>query len=200
MDLEIAEWMIKLARRVIENAIDNKKTPIPEIYPEQLNEKKGIFVTLLTYPEKELRGCIGLPYPTHKLVEGVIEAAFSACFDPRFPPLKREELEKVVIEISILSEPKLIEVKNPKEYLEKIEVGKDGLIIINGPFSGLLLPQVPIEFGWDVEEFLKNLCLKANLPPDAWRYPTSQIYKFQAEVFAEESPKGRVFRKELKGR
>jgi len=198
MELQTAEWMVKFVRKIIENAVEMKKTSVPESYPKELNEKKGVFVTLLTYPEKELRGCIGLPYPTHKLIEGIIEAAFSACFDPRFSPLRKEELNKIIVEVSILTPPKLIEVKSPDEYLEKVEIGKDGLIIANGPFSGLLLPQVPVEYKWDVKEFLRNLCLKASLPPDAWRYPTSRIYKFQAEIFAEEEPNGRIVRREIK--
>ncbi len=198
MDIKTGEWIVKFARKVIEQAVEKKRVKIPDEYPNELNEKRGVFVTLLKYPSHELRGCIGLPYPTHKLVEGIAEAAFSACFDPRFPPLKKKELDKIIVEVSILTEPKPIKVNKPEDYLKEIEIGRDGLIIVNGPFSGLLLPQVPVEFGWTIEEFLRNLCLKANLPPDAWKYSSSIILKFQAEIFAEEKPYGKVYRKVLK--
>ena len=89
----------------------------------------------------------------------------------------------------------LIEVKNPREYPEKIEVGKDGLIIENGPWKGLLLPQVAVEFKWDAREFLENLCLKAGLTPDCWLDRNARIWKFQAEIFAEEEPNGKVVKK-----
>ncbi len=192
---ETGEWMVKFSRQVIENIVKNQKTKIPKNYPDELNEKKGVFVTIRTYPKKELRGCIGLPYPTQTLIRGLIETSREVCFDPRFPPLKEEELNKIIIEVSILGEPKLIEVEKPSEYFEKIKIGKDGLIISNPPFSGLLLPEVPLEFGWGIIEYLQNLCRKAGLPPNAWEFETTKIYKFQAEVFEEIEPNGRVIRK-----
>ena len=197
MNEEAGKWLVRFARKVIENTVRGQVMEVPKKFPEELKEKRGVFVTILTYPEKELRGCIGLPYPTHPLIEGIIEAASQACFDPRFPPLGEDELKKIVVEVSVLTKPVLIKVKDPKEYLEKIKIGEDGLILISKYFSGLLLPQVPVEYGWDVKTFLENLCLKANLFRDCWKSPDARIYKFQAEIFEEEKPYGEVKRKVL---
>ncbi|NIP40620.1 MAG: TIGR00296 family protein, partial [Candidatus Aenigmarchaeota archaeon] len=83
-------------------------------------------------------------------------------------------------------------VKSPYEYFEKIKIGKDGLIITNGVQSGLLLPQVPIEYGWNVKTFLEHLCMKAFLPPDAWKYEGSDIFRFNSEIFGEKEPRGKI--------
>ncbi|OYT42357.1 MAG: AMMECR1 domain-containing protein [Candidatus Aenigmarchaeota archaeon ex4484_224] len=198
MDLETGEWIVKFARKVIEATVNKKEVEIPKKYPKELNEKRGAFVTIQTYPEKELRGCIGLPYPMQTLLNAIIEAGKEVCFDPRFPPLKKEELKKITVEVSILTEPKIIQVKKPEEYLEKIEIGKDGLIVVNSPFSGLLLPQVPIEYNWNAREFLRQTCLKAGLPPNCWQFETTKILKFQAEIFRELEPNGKVIKVELK--
>jgi len=197
ISLENGEWIVKFARKVVTSTTNRKKIEIPNKYPKVLNEKRGVFVTLHTYPQNELRGCIGLPYPMQKLINGIIEAAKEVCFDPRFPPLRKDELSKITVEVSILTEPQIIKVKDPKEYLEKIEIGKDGLIVVNSPFSGLLLPQVPIEFDWDVEEFLRQTCLKAGLPPNCWKFETTKILKFQAEIFKEIEPNGKVVKVSL---
>lgn len=187
--LKLAEGveLVKLARKAVE---ENK---IDKNFSESLREKKGVFVTIETYPEKELRGCIGFPHAIYPLGEAVQRAAISAAFeDVRFPPLEKEELNKVVFEVSVLTEPKLIEVKDPKEYFEKIEKGKDGLILKNGPFTGLFLPQVWNYFKTK-EEFLENLCMKAGLTPDYIYDKNTKIFKFRAQIFAEEKPNGKIF-------
>jgi len=178
--------LIKLARKAVEKQkVENK-------FVKYFETKKGVFVTIETFPEKELRGCIGFPYPNLKLGEAVQRAAISAAYeDLRFPPLEKEELNKIVFEVSILTEPELIEVKNSKEYFQKIETGKDGLILQNGPFAGLFLPQV-----WKIfkskEEFLENLCYKANLTPNYVYDKKTRIWKFRAQIFAEEEPNGKA--------
>jgi hypothetical protein len=185
--------LIKLARKSVENVFKNKKFMLERISDEQLKEKRGIFVTIQTHPEKNLRGCIGIISNHYELWEGVQRAAVSAAFeDPRFPPLQKSELEKIIFEVSILTKPKLIKVKNSKEYFEKINVGEDGLIIQNGPCSGLLLPQVATEFGWDVKEFLDNLCFKADLTPDYIFDKNTKLWKFQTQIFSEERPREKV--------
>ena len=128
---------------------------------------------------------MGLPYPIMSLIDAVIDTAQSACEDPRFERLREEELNRIKIEISVLTEPKLIKIEKPGQYLEEIRTGKDGLIIQCGPYSGLLLPQVAEEYKWGVDEFLDNLCLKAGLLPKEWKNPEARIYKFQAQVFGE---------------
>jgi len=122
-------------------------------------------------------------------------ASFSAAFeDMRFHALKKDELDNIVFEVSVLTEPKLIIVKNPKEYLKKIEIGKDGLIVEYDFYKGLLLPQVPLQFepNWDVETFLEQTCVKSGLLPDMWLDDKTKIYKFQAQIFKEKTPRGEI--------
>ena len=97
----------------------------------------------------------------------------------------------------MLTPPETIEVENPKEYVAKIKVGEDGLIVEKGICKGLLLPQVPVEWEWFEEEFLCQCCVKAGLPPDSWLTKGTRIYKFQAIIFEEETPQGEVKRLQL---
>jgi hypothetical protein len=141
-----------------------------------LAERYGAFVTLKRHGE--LRGCIGNIVGTAPLGETVAQMAKAAATaDPRFPPLKPEELKGLELEISVLTP--LEPVIDPKD----IVVGRHGLFIVYGNNRGLLLPQVATEQGWDRETFLEQTCWKAGLPPGAWRNPGAQIYKFSAEVF-----------------
>jgi len=110
-----------------------------------------------------------------------------------------DELDHVVFEVSVLTPPEPIKVENPSEYPSKIKIGRDGLIVERGFFKGLLLPQVPVEWRWDEEEFLCQCCMKAGLPPDCWLVKETKIYRFQAIIFEELSPKGEIVRKELGG-
>jgi hypothetical protein len=202
--LEEGKFLVELARKAVEEYLKSRKRiSVPENISEKLLQPCGVFVTINTIRdgEKELRGCIGYPYPTTPLVQAVIESAISsATQDPRFYPLSLSELDNVVFEISVLTPPQLIEVKKPSEYLPKIMVGKDGLIVEKGMFKGLLLPQVPVEWEWDEEEFLCQCCIKAGLPPDCWLLKDTKIYKFQAIIFEEEKPRGEVKRKALGGK
>jgi AmmeMemoRadiSam system protein A len=194
MELEQGKILVKLARSSVEKFFEKGKFEIQKLDQEFLKEKRGVFVTIETYPENELRGCIGFPSPVYPLFEAVQRAAISSAFeDYRFEPLKEEELEKVVFEVSVLTKPELIKVKKPEEYLEKIEEKKDGLIIEYGSFSALYLPQV-----WEIvqekEKFLESLCLKAFLPPDTWKNKKAKIFRFRVEAFKEKEPKGEIVR------
>ena len=174
--------LIKLARESISSYFLQKEPDISIV--KQFSDKQGVFVTL--YKNKQLRGCIGFSEPVFPLFEAIIKSARSAAFeDPRFPPLQKEELKHIKIEISVLTVPSLIEVKKSDDYLKKIKIGKDGLIIRSSLGSGLLLPQVATEYNWDVKEFLGHLCEKAWLKQDAWKDINNQIYKFQAQIFKE---------------
>ena len=182
--------LVKLARKTIEDYFKNKKLKIKE---SKFKEKRGVFVSIHTFPDHELRGCIGYPYPILILGEAVQKASISAALqDPRFPPLTQDELKRVVFEVSILTVPSIIKVEEPKDYLKKILIGKDGLIIEHGVYKGLLLPQVPKQYGRDVETFLEHLCMKAGLMVDMWLDPKTKIYKFQTQIFAEREPNGEV--------
>ncbi|NIO22846.1 MAG: TIGR00296 family protein [Candidatus Aenigmarchaeota archaeon] len=193
MDQKDGEFLIRFARETIELWVkDRKVMKKPRNLSDEFYEERGVFVTLHTYPGKELRGCIGIPQPVKPLIEAVIESAMSVTQDPRFPDLTMGELDRVIVEVSILTKPERIRVKKPEEYPERVEIGKDGLIIKNGMQSGLLLPQVPKEYGWDAKAYLEHLCMKASLPPDAWTFEGTEILRFRSEIFSEETPGGRV--------
>ena len=143
-----------------------------------LREKRGVFVTL--HRQGALRGCIGYIQGIKPLACAVGEMAQAAAFgDPRFPPVTAGELAELDVEISVLTP--LRRISGPSE----IEIGEHGLYIVSGPRSGLLLPQVATEYGWDRETFLGHTCLKAGLPETAWRDPESEIYLFGAQIFGE---------------
>lgn len=201
LNLEEGKLLVELARKTVEEYLKTRKCiRTPENVPKKLLQPCGVFVTINSTKngEKQLRGCIGYPYPTTPLAQAVIESAISsATQDPRFYPLSLSELDKVVFEVSVLTPPQIIEVKKPNEYLSKIKVGEDGLIVERGMFKGLLLPQVPVEWKWDEEEFLCQCCIKAGLPPDNWLLEGTKIYKFQAIIFEEEKPRGEMKRKNL---
>jgi hypothetical protein len=176
--------LLKVARDAVASVFSNTPYNLPQKLSQRFSEKRGVFVTI--YQGKELRGCIGFPEPVYALGEAVIEAARAAAFrDPRFMALTAEELPKVRFEVSVLSVPELVSVNRPEDYLHKIKVGEDGLIVRMGMNSGLLLPQVAQEHNWSAEEFLCNTCQKAGLALDEWRDKNCRVYRFQAQVFSE---------------
>jgi uncharacterized protein len=186
-----------MARAAVEKYLQESVIIKPD---KDVLDKAGIFVTLnyLTTSKQEyLRGCIGFPLPEKNVYESVIEAAIAAATqDPRFRPINRQELECIIFEVSILTPPQQIKAK-PADYKNEIKLGRDGLILQSRFGSGLLLPQVPVELNWDVEEYLANICYKAGAPSDAWLDPTSKLYSFQAIVFKEIEPRGKIVRLEL---
>lgn len=199
---EEGEFLVKLSRTAIEKYLEKRQViPSPENTPEKLKEKSGVFVTLekISGGTKNLRGCIGHPYPDSPLVSATIDSAISsATSDPRFSPVRMPEMDEISVTVTVLTPPKLIEVKSPKEYFEKIVIGQDGLIVERGNYArGLLLPQVPVDLNWDKEEFLAHTCMKAGLPPDAWLVEGTKIYSFQSVIFEEETPRGKIERREL---
>ena len=198
LSLQEGKFLIDLARNAVREYLEKGKIiKPPESTPRKLFENCGVFVTInkLKNGTKKLRGCIGYPYPTNPLVEAVVDSAINAATqDPRFYPLSSAELRQVIFEVSVLTPPEEVRVDNPKDYLSKIKVGQDGLIIERGIYKGLLLPQVPVEWEWCEEEFLCQCCIKAGLPPDSWLTKDTKIYKFQAIIFEEEKPKGEVHR------
>jgi uncharacterized protein (TIGR00296 family) len=201
---EEGKFLVEIARKAVEEYLKTKKhIRAPESLSKNLLQPCGVFVTInrLENGEKKLRGCIGYPYPTTPLVQAVIGSAINAATqDPRFRPLSQGELDKLVFEVSVLTPPQMVEVKKPKEYPTRIKVGEDGLIVERGMYKGLLLPQVPVEWEWDEEEFLCQCCVKAGLSPDYWLIEGTRIYKFQAIVFEEEKPRGEVKRRILSGK
>jgi len=189
---------VQFARHIAESYVKNKETPSFDL-GEIFNQELGVFVTVHTYPGHNLRGCIGIPQPIMPLKEAIVESTKSATRDPRFPPLDESELDNIIIEVTILTKPELIEVGQPEEYPSNIEIGRDGLIVEQGFNKGLLLPQVPIEQGWDKKEFLSHTCMKAGLLPDAWFDENTKIYKFSGQIFTEVEPRRKIREKNLDG-
>jgi AmmeMemoRadiSam system protein A len=168
--------LIDIAKTTIEGRLTGRDIPEPHVESEVLKQKSGAFVTLKKHGR--LRGCIGYIEARKPLYKTVAEMATAAAFnDPRFPPVKLDELTHLTLEISVLSPLK--EIKDIKE----IEVGIHGLYITKGYNSGLLLPQVATEYKWDSLTFLEETCYKAGLHPDAWKDKDTRIYIFSADVF-----------------
>ena len=189
--------LVKAARKIVTEFLKNGiRIKLEEKFQDKFSFHSGVFVTL--NDSNGLRGCIGFPLPHKKLHNALEDAAIAAATeDPRFNPVKLEELETITFEVTVLTPPKKIEVKEPQEYLTKIKIGQDGLIVKYGYSSGLLLPQVAIEYGWNVKEFLEHTCQKAGLPKDYWMKPEIGIKKFEGIVFKELSPKGKITQEKL---
>ena len=190
-------FLVKTARMAVTEFLSNgNRLKLESEYKEKFSFNSGVFVTL-NNPDG-LRGCIGFPMPDKKLSHGIIDAAISAATeDPRFSPVKTNELNDIVFEVTVLTPPAEIVVTDPTEYLRKIKVGRDGLIIKHSFSSGLLLPQVPIEYDWSVEEFLQHTCEKAGLERDTWKNESIKIEKFEGIIFKEETPNGVIVREEI---
>jgi AmmeMemoRadiSam system protein A len=183
LTLEGKKILLSTARFAIESKLKHTTVQYPQP-TTLLKEKCGAFVSL--HIKKNLRGCIGYITAVKPLTETVKEMAQSAAFsDPRFPPLRLEELDQMDIEISVLSPLEKI------DKIEAIEVGKHGIIVRKGIFSGLLLPQVATEYGWNREQFLSHTCQKAGLPQASWKSDDIEIEIFTAVVFGENDPEMR---------
>jgi hypothetical protein len=171
--------LLTLARRAIARKLRQPVGELPEL-PFRLREALGVFVTLRRRADGELRGCIGYVEPRFPLAEGVAHAARAAAFeDSRFEPVRPDELDGLVIDVSVLGAPEPI-------APDQVQVGVHGLILRHQGRTGLLLPQVPVEQGWDRIAFLEYACRKAGLPPGTWRQPEAQLLGFSAQVFEEE--------------
>lgn len=185
---------VRLARRSIREAVGGGPDgPAPTPLPPVFDEPRGVFVTVRRHPSGALRGCIGYPLPRFPLATAVVRAARAAATDdPRFPPVRAAELASVTLEVSVLTVPEPLPFATPGEALRAVRVGRDGLIVEGRGTSGLLLPQVAPEMGWNAEQLLDGTCEKAGLPAGAWRSPAVRVYRFEAEVFTELTPDGDV--------
>jgi AmmeMemoRadiSam system protein A len=180
------QLLLELARRAVTVAAERRE--FLEALPEETNleQSGGAFVTL--HHRGRLRGCIGQVTSTGSLIQIVAYSAKAAALeDPRFPPVRPDELAELEIELSVLS---LLEEIAP----ERIEAGKHGLIVSRGVRRGVLLPQVASQYRWTAERFLAETCVKAGFERDAWKDPGTRIYAFTAEVFSESD-----FRTDMQG-
>jgi AmmeMemoRadiSam system protein A len=176
LDTDDQRWLLDLARRCLEARVRRQPKPVIECRAA-LDVHRGAFVSI--HAADDLRGCLGRLEADRTVADVVAHlAAVVADSDPRFPPVTPEELPTLVIEISVLTPE--CEVADVAE----IEVGRHGLIVEQGSRRGLLLPQVATEYGWDRETFLDHTCVKAGLPPDAWRQG-ARVFRFEAQVFHE---------------
>ena len=190
---EDGELAVKIARKVVDTSPKSHEIPDFDV-PDIFFENRGVFTTLKTYPKKELRGCIGFPEPVMPFIEALVHSAYAAAQeDPRFSPVRHRELNKIVVEVSVLTPPEEITLK-PEERAKGVIVGTHGLIAESGFSKGLLLPQVAVEYGWDAEKFLSQTCWKAGLSPDCWLSERTKFYRFSADIFEELEPRGRVVR------
>lgn len=185
--------LVQMARKIVTSYLKNDERIVDEEFNSKFDFKAGVFVTL--NKENNLRGCIGFPSPVKKLHKGLTDAAISASTrDTRFSPVSLDELDKITFEVTVLTPPEEIKVDEYSKYLSEIKVGRDGLIVENSFASGLLLPQVPTEYGWNEKEFLEYTCQKAGLEKEAWKDNSTKILKFQGIIFKETSPNGEIVR------
>ena len=174
--------LLALARKTIENYLHSGEKKYPDIAIPKFLEKRGVFVTL--HKKGKLRGCIGYPLPTKALAEAVVDNAIAAAVeDYRFSPVSASELKDIDIELSILTVPRKV------KSVQEVVVGRDGIIISKSFMKGLLLPQVPVEQGWDLEQYISWGCRKAGLPDNEWKKGVD-IETFQAIVFGEKELAG----------
>ena len=191
------ETLVKTARKIVTEFLKNKKIlELDEKFQKDFSFNSGVFVTL--NDARGLRGCIGYPLSDRKLFSALESAAISAATeDPRFLPVETNELDSITFEVTVLTPPKKINVSDPQEYMTQIKVGRDGLIVKDAYQTGLLLPQVPVEYNWSTQEFLEHTCEKAGLPKDCWTEPETEVLRFEGIIFKEKEPNGKVIREEL---
>lgn len=170
--------LLTIARQAIETYVRTGKKYVEPREEKALNRRSGCFVSIKQ--GGQLRGCIGNFQSELPLFREVVEMAIaSASKDPRFYPMKTDDLQEFTLEISVLSPLRKI------DAIDEIEVGRHGIYLEKGYYRGVLLPQVATEYGWDRETFLRQTCLKAGLAPDAWQAEDTEIYIFSADIFAD---------------
>jgi len=170
--------LLKIARNAVTGYIEKNQKVYPDVQNDKFLQKRGVFVSL--YVNEDLRGCIGYPLPYKELYKAIVDNAISAASeDIRFQSIVSEEIDKLKIEISVLTVPESV-----NDYSD-IKVGEHGILVSKGNNKGLLLPQVPVKYGWNREEYISHGCLKAGLPNDEWRRGV-EIKVFKAIVFSEE--------------
>lgn len=195
INLKEGQELINIARKAIEKNLKSEERINNLKVSKNLQRNMGAFVTLRKpeSEEQDLRGCMGIPLPKKSLVDAVINSAInSSTRDPRFPKLSLDELEEVIIEVSVLSPPQKVEVENREELVNEITVGENGLIVESSMNSGLLLPTVPLDHNWDEKEFLDQTCRKAGLQKGCWKNKDVIVKKFSGIVFSEKTPNGEV--------
>ena len=193
---EDGQLLVSTARKIVTEFLSSgRRLSLGDDIKSRISFDAGIFVTL--NKKNDLRGCIGFPLP-QKLAKALPDAAIAAATeDPRFSPVEKTELGSITFEVTILTPPIKLKIDDPAKILSAIKVGRNGLIIKQGYHSGLLLPQVPVEYGWNEEEFLNHTCQKAGLPFGCWKEKNTKIFSFEGIIFKEEKPNGKIIREKL---
>lgn len=197
MTLDEGRAAVELARDTLEARVNGTRPSLAKRAPASFNEKRGVFVTLNeeVTGSRMLRGCIGYSDPIKPLGEAIRDVTVYASEDPRFPhPVVPDELDRIVVEVSVLTLPQDLVALKRRDIPSKIRLGIDGLIISNPYTNGIFLPQVATEQGWDQETYISEACSKAGLPMDAWLQEGTRVQVFQAEIFTESKPRGEVAR------
>jgi len=190
------QLLVSIARKVVTEFVSSgNRLALGKDIETRLSFDAGIFVTLNS--KNVLRGCIGFALP-RKISESLPEVAIAAATeDPRFSPVEKVELGNIIFEVTVLTPPEEIHVNDPAILPDKIIVGRHGLIIKQGYNSGLLLPQVPVEYGWTEKEFLDHTCQKAGLPSKCWMQKQTRVFSFEGIIFKETKPGGVIIREDL---
>ncbi|KAA3614723.1 MAG: AmmeMemoRadiSam system protein A [Calditrichaeota bacterium] len=173
--------LLEISRQTLNDYLTNYERPKYKVYLPNLLKPRPVFITLRDRKTNDLRGCRGGTKAESPLMEAVIKMTIaSATDDPRFSPLILEDVPETKIEINALTPLRRI-----KPY--EVQVGKHGLMIVKDLHAGLLLPQVPVSFGWNQKKFLNQVCIKAGLPPQTWREETGvKLFGFESEEWGEE--------------
>ncbi|MEN6443904.1 MAG: TIGR00296 family protein [Methanoregula sp.] len=177
---EEGELACALARDAIEHAVSKKPATSIPLTPV-FEENRGVFVTLTK--QGQLRGCIGFPYPVMPLGDAIRQAAVAAALeDPRFPPVQKDEVGSLAFEVTVLTVPHQLACE-PEDRPAHVKTGRHGLIVRGRGTSGLLLPQVATEYGWDSPTFLSHTCQKAGLPGACWKDKHVEVLTFEGQIF-----------------
>ncbi|MEM4481886.1 MAG: TIGR00296 family protein [Desulfurococcaceae archaeon] len=195
--------LVKFARKAIENYLKRGERLNVAVFSNEKLKKPGMVFTTLEIVDPltnrtSLRGCIGFLAPVHSLIESVVESAIEAATgDPRFPPVRLDEMDKIIVEVTVLSEPVELNVANRVDLPRHINVGRHGLLVEKGWFKGTLLPIVPVDYCWDQETFLAETCIKAGLRPDCWLDPSTKVYYYEGRAFREKAPRGEIYERDM---
>lgn len=195
LTIEEGTILVKTARSAIQSHLLGTRPNTQSTTNAGLLQPRGVFVSLIDLSRRrDLRGCIGAPFPEEPLLTQLTQVAIEAAtMDPRFDPVRLDEFRKsIVVEVTVLTDAEEIKVKTPLELSDRVVVGRDGLIVDGLGSKGLLLPQVAVEEGLGPEDFLSECCMKAGLLPDAWLSGNMRVLRFQGQVFSEEHPGGSV--------
>ncbi len=200
MDLKPEEgsFLVEYARKEIEAHFGAAKPQTPDAMRSLMSRKLPVFIKIDIHPTRTLRGSAGYTEKIMPLGSALVDVALSAAFrDPRFHPLRKSELKSVTVEVSILSETTHVNADDPSKYPEHIAIGRDGIIVEKDSKKGVMLPQTAADMKLNPKTAMSFAAMAGGLPADAWHDPKAKVFKFQAQVFSEDEPCGRITERKL---